>query len=390
MTIPIGNTVMLAGDPGTGKTTILLDFFRYARFSEFQQGVTLCVDTSESEASGSEEVFNTINKIVIPHNKNDGQEKSGEQCKEKDIFTPVLRIFISLESSFERIASNQKHLMTPPAPAKDSGAEGEEKNKDINVFIDATAMLSGRLEDSLRYPKLAKRRNNEGSYNGWSEEFQFNLGGYETPRSADSKWYWQPGKSELKDQVGIDDLPAEGYDRGPFGKKANSFRRFVLMCPPIDDPMIRLQLVKDLLAQTISELGDGRQVVLTVDSLSALLARFTDAVAESKETYGRRVYIVNLVRWLEENGVTSIMAVEANRDGGQTLRKQQLFLGAQERYIASGVIQLDYHQYQSGDLVRNLRVLKMRGAAHDMRPYAYELDERGLSWIEPLYADTGS
>ena len=66
-----------------------------------------------------------------------------------------------------------------------------------------------------------------------------------------------------------------------------------------------------------------------------------------------------------------------------------MFLGTEERYLTSGVIQLNYHAYPSGDIVRYLRVLKMRGVAHDMRPFAYDLDEDGIAWVEPLFGEAG-
>ena len=31
----------------------------------------------------------------------------------------------------------------------------------------------------------------------------------------------------------------------------------------------------------------------------------------------------------------------------------------------------------------------MRGAAHDMRPHAYDLDDKGISWVEPLFGEAG-
>ena len=97
--------------------------------------------------------------------------------------------------------------------------------------------------------------------------------------------------------------------------------------------------------------GDDRDVIVMIDSLSALLSNFSPVEPdENPAAKGRRLHIISLIRWLEENGIASILACEAVREGGQTLRRQPLFLGTQERYIASGVIQLDYHQYRSGDL----------------------------------------
>ena len=103
----------------------------------------------------------------------------------------------------------------------------------------------------------------------------------------------------------------------------------------------------------------------------------------------RRLNMLNLVRWLEEYGVTTFLACEAEHNTERTWGGHPLFLGTEERYLTSGVIQLNYHAYPSGDIVRYLRVLKMRGVAHDMRPFAYDLDEDGIAWVEPLFGEAG-
>ena len=99
----------------------------------------------------------------------------------------------------------------------------------------------------------------------------------------------------------------------------------------------------------------------------------------------QRLNLLNLVRWLEELNVTTMMAAEARRDKAGTVSGHPLFLGTEERYLASGIIQLDYHRYGNGELVRYLQVLKMRGAAHDMRAHAYDLSIDGLAWLEPMF-----
>ena len=117
---------------------------------------------------------------------------------------------------------------------------------------------------------------------------------------------------------------------------------------------------------------------------------FEEGAPAEPSTSGRRLHILNLVRWLEEYNVTTFMACEAEHDTVKTLGGQPLFLGKEERYLASGVIQLNYHAYPSGDVVRYLRVMKMRGAAHDMRPFAYGLDEQGIAWVEHLFGEAGN
>lgn len=143
---------------------------------------------------------------------------------------------------------------------------------------------------------------------------------------------------------------------------------------PIPDPLQRVRLLKDLLAELFARFSDHKSCILAIDSLSALLSASVESADAEPASQGRRLHILNLVRWLEERQVTTLMACEAEHRQDRSLGGRALFLGAEERYLASGVIQLQYHTYPSGDVVRYLRVMKMRGAAHDMRPHAYDLE----------------
>ena len=57
MTIPRGNTVAIAGDPGTGKTTLLLTFLRYARLDK--HGFIALSKTSGSENGPTAGLFSS-------------------------------------------------------------------------------------------------------------------------------------------------------------------------------------------------------------------------------------------------------------------------------------------------------------------------------------------
>ena len=141
-----------------------------------------------------------------------------------------------------------------------------------------------------------------------------------------------------------------------------------------------------LFAAGVTNQNSYNRRILALDSLSALLHEFQSGPSDPDHA-PRRLHMLNLVRWLEEQEATIFMACEARRLENNTMRGHPLFLGTDERYLASGVIQLDYHRYPSGDLMRYLRVLKMRGAAHDMRGYAYDLSEKGLAWLEALFGE---
>ena len=161
------------------------------------------------------------------------------------------------------------------------------------------------------------------------------------------------------------------------------------MTQPVSEPAKRVRLLKDLLANLFAANSNLKSRIVCIDSLSALLSREEIEKDVLDGSRPHRLSMLNLVRWLEENDATTLMACEAVRRDESTLRGQPLFLGLEERYLASGVIQLEYHKYKSGDIVRFFRILKMRGCKHDMRRYAYELCPLGIEWVEPLFGEAG-
>lgn len=383
---PEGNSIALVGDPGTGKTTFLLSFFRYAIIESSRVQLQL-----PGSANSFTDLF-----LFNPHRVEKTKYTKG-----------YLRIFVSLESSFSRMLKNNQTLL---------GEEAQWKN-DIFVFIDATSFLSGRLQDRLRYPNLVKNISQDADF--WRES-EFNLGGFTPAESKEFGLYWQPD-GELE-PIPIEQLrqecPKNGLDNYPFcikggckGKWGNvvepntcrhsrngkptkgDFRLYNLMTPSLGDPIKRVTLLKDLLAEIFMRFQDHERRFLAIDSLSALLARFegqetSDNNSDTNDIdQPRRLPMLNLIRWLEEHDVTTMMSCEADRTSQNTIGGQALFLGTDERYLSSGVIQLDYHRYKSGDMIRYFRILKMRGCQHDMRPHAYDLDGNGISWIEPLFGE---
>lgn len=381
--IPQGNTVVIVGDPGTGKTTFLLSFFRHVEVqnkkiilsTDVQQGQQSVGDAekSETQPERKRESYTCLNNLFQTKDNLPDETKKG-----------ILRIFISLESSFERMLANNNALLT--------FAEGSTaQSNDFFVFVDASGLLSGRLEDKLRYPSL-----NHGpktpDYSPW-KQFNFSLKACDE-KDADNRCLFWDGKHKGKDiSKRIDQLNHE-YD--PFNKKIKDPRLFVLGTPSVPDVSLRIRIFKDLLAALFAAFNDDYTPLLTIDSLSALITPFDGPSNPCKPTINapsppsaRRLNMLNLIRWFEERQATTFMSCEAKRTDQATLRGQPLFLGEEERYLASGVIQLDYHRYKSGDIVRFLRILKMRGTAHDMRAYAYDLNASGIEWLELLFGDAG-
>ncbi len=379
MGIPRGNTVALVGDPGTGKTTFLLLFFQQGRLSGgSEEGGWVELGCRDGDQDHWREATLAAFNRLMPVSETNG--KSGS-----DGVQTVVRVFISLDNTFESVSRTHGNLLP----------DIEDAEEEHWFFIDATSMLTGRLQDGLRYPRLAALQ--PESPKGWHVE-ELNLGGWNPNVSEEGpSWYWVRDRKRPKPLAECDS------DRNPFvgeskykdkdnqEKTMNPQRRVLrLMTPYLGDPLRRVALIKDLLAALFAQfISEKPFLLLTVDSLSSLLQPAPQGAVEPAPHGRDRRQILNLVRWLEELQVTSLLAVEAHREEGATLRTHPLYMGGLERYLASGVIQLDYHQYPSGDVIRTLQILKMRGIRHDMRPYAYDLDEGGLAWLEPLIADRG-
>lgn len=372
--IPRGNTVAVVGDPGTGKTTFLLTYVTHGRLikqkknDNWARAVCLKIEGIEKQKT-----FEKINQLFAPALAQKDAEDTG---------TGTLRCFISLENNLSRLLDNHKKLL-------DQWVNGSSGN-DHFVVIDATAFLSGRLDDRLRYPRLRGGGQEEERPDSWSgHSYDLNLGGHDLEEDGQFGLYYHANNKDPRRIEQVDD------DAVPFSRKAPGdgdlikYRCFNLITRPISDPFQRVRLLKDLLAEVFIRFPKCKHRLLAIDSLSALMNSFGEDDLPSNASPARRLNILNLVRWLEEYGVTTFLACEAERDTGKTWSGHPLFLGAEERYLASGVIQLNYHEYPSGDIVRYLQVLKMRGAAHDMRPHAYDLDDEGISWVEPLFGEAG-
>jgi len=385
--IPRGNTVVIVGDPGTGKTNFLLSYVTQAAvMAEQDEGKRWCglVRLKAANRPAFEALDGLYRPAYCPELLAATDKNAATSDDDRAQSTPTLRCFISLENSFPRVLQNHGTLLSSLRPSTD---------EDQFLFVDATAFLSGRLEDRLRYPRLSGGNNGGGLPEEWKEQsHDFTLGGHGLDDDEHFGLYYQdPTPGTHEDPKRIEQLKE---DTKPFRRDDEGIRircrSFNLITRPIPDPYQRVRLLKDLLAEIFVRFSGCQHRLLAIDSLSALLNPFGERDVSATASPARRLHILNLVRWLEEMGATTFLACEAEHDREQTWGSHTLFLGTEERYLASGVIQLHYHRYPSGDIVRYLRVLKMRGAAHDMRPHAYDLDANGIAWVEPLFGEAGN
>ena len=120
-----------------------------------------------------------------------------------------------------------------------------------------------------------------------------------------------------------------------------------------------------------------RRVRVGIDSVMPLVGRIQGTDHGHLEV---RKELLSLKESLEAMGVTTIFTAEASSEGDTGVHLSTK-LGNLERFIARGVILLSYRSYGAGELVRNLRVLKMRGRGHKTAPKAYRIEETGIDWI---------
>lgn len=386
MGIPCGNTVALVGDPGTGKTSLLLLFFRHAQV--FAARDVKRVRLADRGSEPRHDVLQRFDQLMASDHP--------DQEPPKPSAPNAIRVFVSMDNTFESVWRSHGRML-----GKDENGAAEKDRAECWFFIDAASMLSGRLQDDMRYPRLSAWRKQQRQADGW-KTIDLSLGGWNTNSDDNPVWFWVRdgyGPTPVADIIGDAERGA-----GAFGSEESKIL-LRLLTPYLPNPLVRVRLLKDLIAALFSEAdrcvpsefaegarenksgGARRTVVVAIDSLTSMLAELPGSHPAANDSRRDRLQILNVVRWLEELGVTTMFSVEAHRTEQGSLRGHSLYLGGLERYLASGVIQLDYHQYISGDVIRYLQVLKMRGTRHDMRPYAYDIDENGLSWLVPLIAD---
>ena len=370
---PKGNTVAIVGDPGTGKTTFLLTFFKHACL----QGNDIVRLDDDGKNSPMERLCNLVKCNDKSEKEEETDQDNGKKAGATSDESKSIHVFISLESTFERLHRTNEPILS------------NLRENDIFVFVDATAMLSGKLEDRLRYPQL-KPDNGEPDNIIRRSLLVDICSGHDQEKAAPPELrclFWEAKNGRTYNVENSEEYYDKDKPKQFLPEDSEKLILLDILSPPIVDPFERVRLLKDLLAEIFSRYRDYEARFLAIDSLSALLSELDDRWRQQKQFSTRRLNILNLVRWLEEQDVTTWMACEARRSENATLQGHPLFLGAEERYLSSGIIQLDYHRYRGGDVVRYLRVMKMRGASHDMRAHFYELGPKGIEWLEILFGD---
>ena len=115
-----------------------------------------------------------------------------------------------------------------------------------------------------------------------------------------------------------------------------------------------------LLAATMKQIGAKRVVIDTIDVLFDAFGN--DSVV--------RAELIRLARWLEEQGVTTILTGERNDVG---MSRHGI-----EEYASDCVIMLD-HRVRDEVSTRRLRVVKYRGSAHGTNEYPFYISGHGIS-----------
>ena len=110
--------------------------------------------------------------------------------------------------------------------------------------------------------------------------------------------------------------------------------------------------------------------ILALDSLDALelLARYPNGREETR----------GMFESLRQENVTSIVITESMENGGAARGRDRL--GAS--FLADGVISVTLHERPEASLRRRLRVVKMRGTAHETRFYPLGFDNGGFTISE--------
>lgn len=134
------------------------------------------------------------------------------------------------------------------------------------------------------------------------------------------------------------------------------------------------------------EISEEKDFRVCIDSLTSLLSHGMGETG-GVDVHGAekllRKTIIELRANLEVSNATTLFTAEArpaqSAETGFTTVWKNI-----EHFVARGVIQLGYHGYGKGDLVRYLRIIKMRGVGHSTTKYAFEITNKEIQWIGEL------
>ncbi|MEM2240545.1 MAG: ATPase domain-containing protein [Candidatus Bathyarchaeia archaeon] len=118
------------------------------------------------------------------------------------------------------------------------------------------------------------------------------------------------------------------------------------------------------ITMTLNKVNAERFVI---DSITALSVSLKDASL-------KRHMIRLLYRILRKMNCTSLFILE-------TPLNYSSFGSTMEEFIADGIIHLNQHYNDGGNLVRTLRVFKMRGVMHGTKTYEYRITDKGVELL---------
>lgn len=152
-------------------------------------------------------------------------------------------------------------------------------------------------------------------------------------------------------------------------------------------PRMILRTLRKLIP--ISKEPDGKsgseKFRVCIDSLTSLLSHGAGKERKNDSSLEEEIrkIIIELRANLEVSNATTLFTAEAKPtesvESGFATQWRNI-----EHFVARGVIQLGYHGYGKGDLVRYLRIIKMRGVGHSTTKYAFEITNKKIEWIGEL------
>jgi KaiC/GvpD/RAD55 family RecA-like ATPase len=161
----------------------------------------------------------------------------------------------------------------------------------------------------------------------------------------------------------------------------------VIKPPEIPDMIMNtLRKMIPVAEEQEEEIPEKKDFRVCIDSLTSLLSHGMGETGE-RDPHGTerqlRKTIIELRANLEVSNATTLFTAEArpaeSAETGFTTAWKNI-----EHFVARGVIELGYHGYGKGDLVRYLRIIKMRGVGHSTTKYAFEITNKEIQWIGEL------
>lgn len=146
------------------------------------------------------------------------------------------------------------------------------------------------------------------------------------------------------------------------------------------EPLIRRRKVEvlDLSIGSETEVQSSlNQIFETITTLKAkrLVVDSIAAMAMGLETEFEKRHLIRLLyRLILKTGCTTLAITDipwnSNRIGESI-----------EEFVADGIILMEHHYDENGDMKRQVRITKMRGTNHSRKTVSYNIDETGLKIV---------